>query len=138
MAEDVADVVRGPVCLLARVSGRGVGQRQQRGHGHGGAVAGHCCGDLWEQRGEAEIGQVRRDARRVGHGHGGHLGQQGEAGLAEAHGAWGGQDGAEAVVEGCGASLVATGAGEHLIGEVLQWDVAGQAGVGRRGIGRVE
>lgn len=35
VAQDVADVVGGAIGLFARVGGRGVGERQQRRHGHG-------------------------------------------------------------------------------------------------------
>lgn len=63
MAQDMADVVGGAVGLFARVGGRGVGERQQGRHGHGRAVGGHARGDLWEQRGEAEVGYVWRDSR---------------------------------------------------------------------------
>lgn len=63
MAQDVANVVCGTIGLLARVGRRGVGEGQERGHGHGGTVGGHARGDLGEERGEAEVRYVRRDAR---------------------------------------------------------------------------
>lgn len=75
MAQNVANVVCGTIGLLARVGSRGVGERQQGRHGHGGAIGRHARGNLREQRGEAEVGYVRGDARRVCDGHRRHVWQ---------------------------------------------------------------
>lgn len=63
MAQNVADVVGRTIGLLARLSRRGVGERQQGRHWHGRTISGHSCGDLREQRSEAEVRYVRGDSR---------------------------------------------------------------------------
>lgn len=138
VAKNVADVVGRTIRLLPRVSRRGVGERQQGRHWHGWTVSGHACGDLREQWGEAEVGYVRGDSRWVGDGHRWHIRKQGEAGLAKTHRTRRGEDGAKAVVERRSAALVGARAGKHLVGKVLEGDVAGKAGVSRWRIRRVE
>lgn len=81
---------------------------------------------------------MRGDSRRVGDRHRGHIWEQGEAGLAKTHRARRGKDRAEAVVERRSATLVCTWAGEHLVGKVLEGDIAGEAGMGSWRIGRIE
>lgn len=92
MAQNVADVVGRTIRLLARVGRCGVRERQQGRHWHGRAISGHAGGNFRKKRGQAEVGNVRGDSRRVGDRHRGHFWKQWETGLTKTHRAWRGEN----------------------------------------------